>query len=181
MPREPRPGPRIYLDCDGVLADFNKGAEAVLGMPSRRYEQRFGLKSFWARLASTPDFFDTLELMPDAIQLYEAVRHREPVILTGLPRGAWAEPQKRRWATRHFPGVEVITTSSALKREHCHPGDALVDDTVKFRHLWEKEGGVFISHTSAAASIAELRRLGFLEPAPQAARPNEDWRRTHTL
>ena len=164
MPREPRPEARIYLDCDGVLADFAKGATAVLGMPPRRFEQRFGLPAFWARLASTPDFFDTLDLLPDAKELYEAVRHREPVILTGLPRGAWAAPQKRRWAARHFPGVEVITTSAALKREHCHPGDALVDDTVKFRHLWEKEGGVFIPHTSAAASIAALRRLGFLEP-----------------
>ena len=132
-------------------------------------------------ITSTPDFFDTLDLMPDAMELFEAVRHKGPVILTGLPRGAWAEPQKRRWAARHFPGVEVITTSSALKREHCHPGDALVDDTVKFQHLWEKEGGVFIPHTSAAASIADLRRLGFLEPTPQATHRNEDWRRAHTL
>ncbi|HYC98970.1 hypothetical protein [Brevundimonas sp.] len=181
MPRQPRPEARIYLDCDGVLADFGTGAQAVLGMPPRQFEQRFGLKAFWARLASAPDFFNTLELMPDAMDLFEAVRHREPVILTGLPRGAWAEPQKRRWTARHFPGVEVITTSSALKREHCHPGDALVDDTVRFRHLWEREGGVFIPHTSAAASIAELRRLGFLEPTSQSDRGNEDWRRAHTL
>ena len=181
MARAPRPEARIYLDCDGVLADFERGAEAVLGMPSRRFEQRFGLKAFWARLASTPDFFNTLDLMPDAMELFEAVRHKGPVILTGLPRGAWAEPQKRRWAARYFPGVEVITTSSALKREHCHPGDALVDDTVKFQHLWEREGGVFIPHTSAVASIADLRRLGFLEPTPQATHRNEDWRRAHTL
>ena len=181
MARERRPEPRIYLDCDGVLADFAGGATAVLGMPPRRFEQRHGLPAFWARLASTPGFFESLDLMPDALELYEAVRHRDPVILTGLPRGAWAEPQKRRWAARHFPGVEVITTSAALKREHCHPGDVLVDDTVKFRHLWEKEGGVFIPHTSAAASIAELRRLGFLELTQPPAGRNEDWRRTHTL
>ena len=165
MAREPRREPRIYLDCDGVLADFDRGATEVLGMPPRKFEQRHGLPAFWARLASTPDFFANLELMPDAMALYEAVRHHDPVILTGLPRGAWAEPQKRRWAARHFPGVPVITTSAALKREHCHPGDALVDDTVKFRHLWEKEGGVFIHHASAAASIAELRRHGLIETA----------------
>ncbi|HEY0601158.1 hypothetical protein [Brevundimonas sp.] len=170
MKREPRPEARIYLDCDGVLADFDKGATAVLGMPPRKFEQRHGLPAFWSRLASTPDFFASLDLMPDAMELYAAVRHRDPVILTGLPRGAWAEPQKRRWAARHFPGVEVITTSAALKREHCHPGDALVDDNDRFRHLWEKEGGVFIHHKTAAASIAELRRLGFLEPAAAISR-----------
>ena len=154
--------PQIYLDCDGVLADFDKGAEAVLGMPPARFEKRFGLGQFWKRLATTPGFFEHLDLMPDAMELYEAVRHTNPIILTGLPRGNWAEPQKRRWAERHFPGVEVITTSAALKREHCHPGDALVDDRDKFRHLWEQAGGVFIHHKDARSSIAALRAKGYL-------------------
>ncbi len=154
--------PTIFLDCDGVLADFDTGAARVFGMPPRAYERRFGPKRFWATLASVPDFFNTLELLPDARELYEAVRDLDPVILTGLPRGAWAEPQKRRWAARHFPGVEVITTSAALKREHCRPGDALVDDRDKYRHLWEQAGGVFVHHTHATASIAALREHGFL-------------------
>jgi hypothetical protein len=157
-----RDQPRIYLDCDGVLADFDKGAERVFRMPPDVFERRYGLKSFWARLTKAPDFFNSLDLMPDAMALFEAVRHTDPIILTGLPRGGWAEPQKRRWAARYFPGVEVITTSAALKREHCHPGDALVDDRDKYRRLWEQEGGVFVHHRSAADSIAELQRLGFL-------------------
>jgi hypothetical protein len=96
------------------------------------------------------------------MELFEAVRPLHPVILTGLPRGTWAEPQKRRWAARHFPGTAVITTSAALKREHCRPGDALVDDRDKYRHLWEQAGGIFIPHRNAAASIESLRRHGFL-------------------
>lgn len=151
----------VYLDCDGVLADFDKGAAEVLGMPPRAFEHRFGLGRFWKALAQAPEFFARLELLPDAMQLYQAVRHLEPVILTGLPHGSWAEPQKRRWAARHFPGVEVITTAAALKREHCHPGDALVDDTDKYRHLWEREGGVFIHHLDARGSIEALRAHGF--------------------
>lgn len=162
MAREPRPEARIYLDCDGVLADFDSGATAVLGLPPGVFEKRFGLRIFWAKLESAPDFFGGLDLLPDAMVLYEAVRDRDPVILTGLPRGAWAEPQKRRGARRHFPGVEVITTSAALKREHCHPGDVLVDDNDRFRHLWEREGGVFVHQVNAARSIADLRRLGYL-------------------
>src|SRR5690606_24820457 len=162
MPKQPRPEARIYLDCDGVLADFAKGAEAVLGMPSRRFEQRFGLKAFWGRIASAPDFFDTLEPMPDAMELYAAVRHLDPVILTGLPRGAWAEPQKRRWAAKHFPELKMITTSAALKREHCQPGDILVDDTDRYRHLWENAGGVFVHHTDAPSTIKALKKMGML-------------------
>jgi hypothetical protein len=154
--------PQVFLDCDGVLADFDRGAERVLGLPPRAFERRHGLGRFWAALAAAPGFFEGLEPMPDAFDLFRAVEHLRPVILTGLPRGAWAEPQKRRWAARHFPGVEVITTSAALKREHCRPGDALVDDRDKYRPLWEEAGGIFIHHRDAAGSIAALRGHGFL-------------------
>jgi len=154
---------QIYLDCDGVLADFDSGAEAVLGLPPKVFQERFGLKAFWKRLAGAPEFFANLEPLPDARELFEAVRAYDPIILTGLPLGRWAEPQKRAWAKRHFPGVEVITTSAALKREHCHPGDALVDDRDRYRHLWEEAGGVFIHHKDARSSIAALRAKGYLD------------------
>jgi hypothetical protein len=153
---------QIYLDCDGVLADFDKGAQAILGLPPAVFEKRHGASAFWKRLAAAPDFFASLEPLPDAMELYEAVRHKTPIILTGLPRGKWAEPQKRRWAERHFPGVPVIATMAALKREHCHPGDALVDDRDKHRRLWEGAGGVFIHHKDAGSSIRGLREAGYL-------------------
>ena len=153
---------QIFLDCDGVLADFDAGAAVILGMPPQAFEKRHGPREFWKRLAAAEDFFGTLPPMPDAEELYAAVRHRNPIILTGMPRGKWAEPQKRRWAERHFPGVPVITTMAALKHEHRHPGDVLVDDRDKHRHLWENEGGVFVHHKNAATSIAELKAKGYL-------------------
>jgi FMN phosphatase YigB (HAD superfamily) len=154
---------QIFLDCDGVLADFDAGAAAILGMAPAAFEKRYGAREFWKRLAKAPDFFGDLPPMADAGELYEAVRHRDPVILTGMPHGNWAEPQKRRWAERHFPGVPVITNMAALKHEHRHPGDVLVDDRDKHRHLWENEGGVFIHHKDARSSIAALRALGYLD------------------
>jgi len=154
---------QIFLDCDGVLADFDRGAEKILGMPPGVFESRHGSGEFWKRLARADGFFANLEPLPDAYELYEAVRAKGPVILTGMPRGTWAEPQKRRWAANHFPGVPVITTMAALKHEYRHPGDVLVDDRDKYRNLWEANGGVFIHHRSAADSIAELRARGFLD------------------
>lgn len=153
---------RIYLDCDGVLADFEKGAEALLGLPSHVFEKRHGAGAFWSRLAKADGFFEHLDLMPDALELYDGVKAQSPIILTGMPRGKWAEPQKRAWARRHFPGVPVITTLAALKREHCRPGDVLVDDRDQHRRAWEAEGGLFIRHTSAEASIAALRAAGYI-------------------
>jgi hypothetical protein len=154
---------QIYLDCDGVLADFDAGATRILGAPPGAFEDRHGTGEFWKRLSRAPDFFDGLEPLADAFALYEAVRHKGPIILTGMPDGgAWAEPQKRRWAHRHFPGVPVIATLAALKREHCHPGDVLIDDRTQHQRLWEEAGGLFIRHTSAQASIEALAEAGYI-------------------
>jgi hypothetical protein len=153
------PDRQLYLDCDGVLADFDRGAEKVLGMHPRAYQERHGRSGFWARLAQAPDFFATLPLMPGATQLFEAVRHLHPVILTGLPRGNWAAAQKVRWAARHFPGTKIITTLAADKRDHCGRGDVLVDDTLKYRHLWEAAGGIFIHYRDADQALEELSAL----------------------
>jgi hypothetical protein len=147
---------QLYLDCDGVLADFDAGAIAVLGMPPREFRDRYGARLFWKKLAAAPDFYFLLPLMPDATELFEAVRHLDPIILTGLPLGGWAADQKVRWAAQHFPGTRIITTMARDKRDHAREDDVLVDDMVKHRHLWEEVGGVFVHHTSAAATIQTL-------------------------
>ena len=148
---------QLYLDCDGVLADFDKGATAVLGLSPEAYRERHGPGRFWQRLAAAPDFYFGLPLKDDAMQLFEAVRHLEPVILTGLPHGNWAADQKVRWAAKYFPGTRIITTMARDKRDHAKEGDVLVDDQLRHSTLWIEAGGVFIHHRSAAQSIEELR------------------------
>jgi hypothetical protein len=150
---------RLYLDCDGVLADFDKGATEVLGLSPRAFEKRHGLGRFWQKLATAPDFYFSLPLMPDANELFEAVRHLQPVILTGLPRGNWAADQKVRWAAEHFPGTRIITTMARDKRDHAAEGDVLVDDQVRHRDLWVGAGGIFVHHRNARETLAELADL----------------------
>lgn len=147
---------QLFLDCDGVLADFDAGARAVLGMSPKAFQERYGPGRFWKQLAAAPDFYGSLPLMPDASELFDAVRHLRPIILTGLPRGGWAAEQKVRWAARHFPGTPIITTMARDKRDHAAPGDVLVDDTLTHRERWEEVGGVFVHHTSAATTLGEL-------------------------
>jgi hypothetical protein len=147
---------QLYLDCDGVLADFDAGVRQILGMDPKGYVAKYNMGKFWAQLAKHPDFYGKLPLMPDAMELFEAVKHLDPIILTGLPRGNWAAPQKVRWAAQHFPGTKILTVMAVDKRNHCTAGDVLVDDTLKHRHLWEEAGGIFIHHTSARESLAQL-------------------------
>jgi hypothetical protein len=148
---------QLYLDCDGVLADFDKGAAAVLEMHPKAFEKRHGIGRFWARLTRAPDFYFGLPLMPDAMELFDAVRHLDPIILTGLPQGNWAADQKVRWAAKYFPGTRIITTMARDKRDHARKGDVLVDDQIRHAHLWEEAGGVFIHHRDAGSTLEQLR------------------------
>ncbi|WIW90237.1 hypothetical protein K3M67_19500 (plasmid) [Sphingobium sp. V4] len=151
---------QLYLDCDGVLADFDRAATDLLGMPPRAFQKRRGKGAFWRELARHPDFYGTLPLMPDAMRLFKAVRHLDPIILTGLPLGKWAAPQKVRWAAEHFPGVKILTVMAVDKRNHAQEGDILVDDQMKHAHLWEAAGGIFLHHENAESTLVKLRLLG---------------------
>jgi hypothetical protein len=153
----------LFLDCDGVLADFDKSAEQIFQQNSREAEDALGTEAFWHRLRNHENFYGTLPLLPDAMRLYEAVAHLNPIILTGCPQGGWSEPQKVEWAAQHFPGVPIITCRSKDKWLHLkHTGDILVDDFTKYQHLWEKAGGIFVHHTTAEQSIHGLAALGLL-------------------
>jgi len=38
--------PHLFLDCDGVLADFDAGARQLLGMSPAEFEKRHGRGEF---------------------------------------------------------------------------------------------------------------------------------------
>lgn len=151
--------PHLYLDCDGVLADFDGGVRGLTGMSATDYQARRGVGGFWKKLASAPDFYAKLDPLPDAKRLVDALRHLAPTILTGLPMGKWAEPQKRAWAERHFPGLPVITCFARDKHRHAATGDVLVDDSLRLAAAWEEIGGIFVHHENAERSLTALRLI----------------------
>lgn len=155
---------QLFLDCDGVLADFDKRYHQLAGTPSREYESTHGADNFWDIVNRDEEFFYNLELMPDALELVDAVRHLDPIILTGGSTKTDAhrtKEQKERWAALHFPGVPVIVTRSAIKYQAMHPEkhNILIDDWTEYKHVWEENGGTFIHHTSARDSISQLNDL----------------------
>lgn len=157
--------PPLFLDLDGVLADFYAGVVAVTGQPPQVRPSG----AMWKALAAHPDFYGTLDLMADALDLWAFCAPFGPTILTGLPLGRWAEPQKRAWVARVLGAdVPVVACLSREKHRWSGPGHVLVDDRASLRDAWEGAGGVFVHHTGAAASVAALRTLGFGEPGTAA-------------
>ena len=153
----------IFLDMDGVLADFDRSTTVILGMAPGQFERERGTPAFWATLRRrAPNLYAELPLMADARELWDGVRAlsgQEPVILTGVPRWKDAADQKRRWAAEHFPGATVITGFARNKSDHAQPGDVLIDDRLQYRDRWEARGGIFIVHRSAVESLEEFRRV----------------------
>lgn len=150
---------RLYLDCDGVLANFNDGFAHVFGRQPDRDSPTMPPQEMWDKLRDTKNFYTDLQKMPDADELFAAVEHLRPIILTGTPLGDWAAPQKLKWRDQHFPGVPMVTCFSKDKYRYCVPGDVLVDDLEKARHPWLNAGGEFVHHTSAKHTITRLRGM----------------------
>lgn len=159
---------QVFLDCDGVLADFDGYAIELLGIHPREYERRAHSDSaLWKELYAHPDFFYRLPLMQDARDLVGGVLEMgyDPIILTGVPShegSDWAIAQKVRWAGKYFPSIPIICCKSAEKFKHMIPmkHNVLIDDWPKFKPVWEEAGGTFILHKNAVQSLEELKNVG---------------------
>lgn len=163
---------QVFLDSDGVLADFDKLAGEILGMPSREFERikhsktdgtMGGSAEMWRRLYEHEDFFYKLPKMEDADELVAGVEAMgfTPIVLTGIPSkdgSDWAIGQKIRWYEKHFPHLQVICCKSKDKLLHMIEGkhNVLIDDWTQHKKKWEDAGGTFIVHTSAADSLKKL-------------------------
>ena len=159
--------PTLFLDMDGVLADFDRRAEEVLGMDGHLFSYRFGDEEMWRRLNAVEDFFFSFPPMEDAHLLWEATRGVPRKVLTALPKTNQrkVDIQKRRWISHHFgaDNVPVITCLTREKPRFAKPGDILVDDRNINEAAWKLRGGIFIHHDDAQSSVAELRELGVIE------------------
>ena len=153
---------QLFLDCDGVLANFVQGATNLLGMHPSVFEDKYGEAEMWNRIEAYHDFFGELEPLPDSYELFDAVKHLNPVILTGRPRGEWAIEQKLKFRDKYYPGTEMIVCRSRDKIKYAKPGDVIVDDWKKWQHLWERGGGIWVLHKNAKDSIRQLKDIGVI-------------------
>ncbi|MGY3589333.1 5' nucleotidase, NT5C type [Bradyrhizobium sp. USDA 4350] len=158
---------KIYVDLDGVLADFDKAAEVILGTDNiYKYEFVWGADKFWEKLNAKPYFFRDLPKKHDADRLWDAISHLKPVILTALPRenGERVAEQKNQWVRNFVKGrpQDVITCATKDKPNYCKPGDILIDDRAVNRDAWIGQGGMYLIHTDAGRTVAALKALGII-------------------
>lgn len=156
--------PKIFLDMDGVVADFEKGVENLTG---RKFNS-FSDDEMWAviKAAEKDGYRHWLELpkMKDADKLYKYVKKYPHEFLTST--GTWKEEQvqkeKVQWAKKYYMGVKInFTNSSKLKAKWAKPYHILIDDREKSIRPWVAAGGIGILHKNANDTIKQLKKMGF--------------------
>lgn len=156
--------PPIYLDLDGVFADFENFALKTLGQPWEALPP----EEAWKILEQVPHLFSKLDVLPGSLAIYEALEHHGSrlQVLTALPRATGhfktAPKDKKDWAHEHLsPTLQINTIEGGVnKYRFATPGAVLIDDTQRNLDKWEEVGGVGVLHTDVASTLAKLRTLG---------------------
>lgn len=152
--------PRLFIDLDDVLADFELGAALALGMSRQDYVDLHGERVMWKHIEATPEFYRLLPWRVDGWTLWQGLPAGVmPMVLSGMP-GAWADRPKRDWCSRELgAGTVVITCPTVDRAKYCVGGDVLVGAHERDRLDWETAGGAFVLHRDAAGTLARLGEI----------------------
>jgi hypothetical protein len=153
---------KIYLDMDGVIADFNKRYKEQYKMEPREAEKNKEFDKFFDKFIADGEFA-TLDLMPDAMQLINYLRSLNvPTdILSSTAsekRDAAIRPQKLEWLKKH--NIEfhpILVPGKRHKKDYSNANSVLIDDTPVNIDQWRREGGIGILHTDALTTINILK------------------------
>ncbi|OWW20563.1 hypothetical protein [Noviherbaspirillum denitrificans] len=152
-----KPKLQVYLDLDGVFADFDARVKRLTGKHPDELER----SRLWKIINADKRFFAELELIEGCMLLWEATRDLEPIFLTGAPTNRVFQEQKREWVARIFgPEFIVHVVPRKLKADFSGPHKVLIDDTADNIAQWEARGGHGILHTGDHAStVRALKEL----------------------
>jgi 5'(3')-deoxyribonucleotidase len=166
----------LYLDMDGVVADWDQFAAEYIGRPRKPNpedpagEGRWAQED-WIKIREYKRFYRDLPLMSHAVELVDLARKFrdekgwELLFLTAIPRGNdmhWAFYDKFIWAGKYFPDIPVhFGPYSHDKQVHCQPGDILVDDRSSNIDEWRgRQGiGIRVEYLDMPHAIAELQAV----------------------
>lgn len=157
---------KLFLDMDGVVADFNKRFEDLAGMTSKEFENKYGKNAFWEFIDEGDNkirFWVGIEPMPGAQKLvsyiaknfgYEMLTAPSLKKQSRLGKSLWI----RNWTNKGlFPSKPKINFKFAKnKQDFAAPNHILVDDKKSTIDQWNAAGGIGILYQSAEQVIKDL-------------------------
>jgi PAS domain-containing protein len=160
---------KIYVDMDGVVADFDQRFKDLSGIGPREFEEKYGKDAFWDFIDEGENklkFWVGIPPMSDAKQLIDFVSNYDYEMLTApsikkqslMGKGLWMINQTKNGL---FPSKPKVNYKSAKnKKDFAAPNHILIDDREDTINSWNASGGIGILHTSASNTIGQLKKLG---------------------
>ena len=166
---ETHTGFQLFVDLDGVLADFDSGKNQIIkGTPSEKQKSEFWKTLHSFSYEEIEDWWANLGMAPGGEILWSYVSKFHPIILSSpdISKGCReaCEKGKLRWIKKHLhpsPSSVIITKD---KWKHASRFNILIDDRTKVLIPWEEHGGVGIHYETGnpKKTIKELiDRFGF--------------------
>jgi|TARA_B100000768_G_scaffold155757_1_gene152992 5'(3')-deoxyribonucleotidase len=156
---------RVFIDMDGVLADFNTGVETLTGNPFPNTDQGHNDYDLRKEELTNKRLFRNLPPMPDMHELVGYVRHTnlpwEILTAAGVINRELVVYDKNEWIKQHVSPTVVVTCTmtGSQKGMFAIKGSVLIDDRQKNLDAWVENGGIGILHTSAEDTINQLKAL----------------------
>lgn len=160
---------KIFVDVDGVLADFRSALTKILDQPydDKKYDTDKAYKSLVWKAIKQYDkeggkLWANLALMPGTQALWKFLEPYKPEILTATGRSMTASirQQKHEWLQKHFSGAPVhIVVDGADKQHYAKPNYILIDDKKDNITQWKAAGGIGILHTNMYNTIDQLKKI----------------------
>jgi len=161
----------LYIDMDGVVADFDKAAMEFIGFDRNPKDHKWKPEE-WARIRNCERWFRDLPKTLWADELIDLSRQLRDqcgwrlLFLTAIPAGndfPYAFNDKILWAQKYYPDITVhFGPYSKDKQSHCKPGDVLVDDRIDNCQQWQDAGGTAIRllyRVDPMEAVSKLRQL----------------------
>jgi len=155
---------KIYLDMDGVIADFAKRYKELFLITPEQADRSRNFAGYFKSFIDTKQFAN-LDMMPDARMLLDHLNTLDiPVeILSSTAKQdshVDISDQKRVWLISQ--GINYprnFVPGKSLKYTFAAPESIIIDDTLSVISDWVEAGGTAIHHTDAASTIASLDAL----------------------
>ena len=162
--------PKLYVDMDGVLADFYGPFNQMAGVTSWKDAPKKVTLNVLNKITKQDDFWINLDVLPDVPKLMSAIKTLFGGEYKLLSKAIASDPnavaQKKQWAQKNLtplPNETIIMPATADKGIYARQSDGtpniLIDDFGVNIGKWQKAGGIGVQHKTGAVdqTIQQLK------------------------
>jgi len=162
--------PILYVDMDGVLADFYGPFNQMAGVASWKDASKDTVSQVLKDITTQKDFWINLDVLSDVPSIMLAIKTlfggEYKILSKALAGDKRVVAQKKQWVQNNLqpqPNEVIIMPATADKGMYAKQADGtpniLIDDFGYNIKKWQSAGGIGIQHTNGAVNntVAKLK------------------------